>query len=144
MPARVLNHERNAFMSGMIKIDTLEEGGKKMLRMRCRLDGVDVNTLLFFVDRKVVYLANCRSKWFRRGYRTSKVRYPFYNIGYLGLRMLIVQNFVGPRPGWSVVLGLAGGGVHEVSLGSEAYDEYNAAVHLVCSLTGIRRFDPKL
>jgi hypothetical protein len=131
-------------MSGLIQVDTLEEEGKKMLRMRCRLRGSAANTLLFFIDRKVVHIANCRSRWPRRGYKIRKLRYSFYNIGYLGLRTLVIGDFVGPRPGWVVVLGLAGGGLHYVSLGSEAYNEYNAAVQRVCSFTGIRRFDPKL
>jgi hypothetical protein len=131
-------------MSGLIQVDTLEEGRKKMLRMRCRLHGSDTNTLLFFIDRKVVHIAHCRGRWPRRGYRTRRARYAFYNIEYLGLRTLVVQNFAGPRPGWVVVLGLAGGGLHYVSLGSETYNEYNAAVQRVCEVTGIRRLDPKL
>jgi hypothetical protein len=133
-----------AFMSGLIQIDTLEEGSKKMLRMRCRLRGSDANTLLFFMDRKVVHIANCRSGWARRSYRTRKLRYPFYNLEYLGLRTLVMGDFVGPRPGWVVVLGVSGGGLHYLSIGSEAYGDYNAAVERVCALTGIRRFDPKL
>jgi hypothetical protein len=131
-------------MTGLIQVDTLEEGSKRMLRMRCRLQGSDANTLLFFVDRKVVHVASCRSSWHRRGYRIKKARYPFYNIGYLGLRTLIIGDLAGPRPGWVVVLGLVSGGHHYVSAGSEAYEEYNAVVQRVCSLTGIRRFDPKL
>ena len=131
-------------MSGLIQVDTLEEGGKKMLRMRCRLRGSAANTLLFFVDRKVVYLASCQSKWPRRGYRIRKLRYSFYNIEYLGLRTLVIGDFAGPKPGWVVVLGVSGGGHHYLSLASEAYNDYNAAVQRVCSLTGIRRFDPKL
>jgi hypothetical protein len=141
---RVSNHERKAFMSGLIQVDTLEEGGKRMLRMRCRLRGSNANTLLFFIDRQVLQIANCRSRWPRRGYRIRKLRYSFYNVEYLGLRTLILGDLAGPRPGWVVVLGAAGGRLHYVSLGSEAYNEYNAAVQRVCSLTGIRRFDPKL
>jgi hypothetical protein len=144
MQTRLSHHERKAFMSGLIQVDTLEDKGKKMLRMRCRLSGSAANTLLFSVDRKVAYIANCRSRWPRRGYRTRKLRYSFYNIEYLGLRTLVIGNLAGPRPGWVVVLGVSGGGLHYVSLGSEAYNDYNAAVQRVCLLTGIRRFDPKL
>ena len=134
-------------MSALIQVDTLDEGGKKMLRMRCRLRGSAANTLLFFIDRKVVRIANCRGRWPWRGYRIKKLRYPFYDIGYLGLRTLVIGDlgsYAGTRPGWVVVLGLTGGGLHYVSLGSQAYNDYNAAVQRVCSLTGIRRFDPKL
>lgn len=131
-------------MNELVQVAELEGSRKKVFRMRCRLDGADANTLLFFASRGVLCVANCRRHPFRRHYKVKRFRVPFYDIAYLGLQTVVHWNLASPCPGWVVVIGLTNGAIRPLSLPSATHDTYRIAVNRICAATGIRRHDPKL